>query len=334
LSKSGAAAQNEGMAPLNKPCAILCAALLVCVLGPHALGRQDGAQPQDEVVKIDSALVQTGVNVFDKQGRFVEGLKREDFELRVDGRLVPISFFESASLREIAASQEALSALAADTGGRALRNQNTFDRFIEDALAETSRHHLNAWRPEPDAGKDEKLRKIQISVVGRPELTVRSSRGFVGDGATATAERAGAEAKGAAKREKTPDADLRQALADAHPRQALPLQLSLIYLDTPASGTVLTTSVQAPAGLLSYGAQDREPAQLTVAGVVLDDQGKPAASFRNTLNVNPPSGGDRARDASKVIYNNPSPLKPASIRCESRRATNAAARSAAPCSGS
>jgi len=223
-----------------------------------------------------------------------------------DGRL------ESANLREIAASQEALSALAADTGGRALRNQNTFDRFIEDALAETSRYYLLAWRAEPDAGRDEKLRKIQISVVGRSDLTVRSARGFVGDGA---AERAGAEEKGPAKHEnrakqEKPDADLRQALADAHARQAIPLQLSLIYLDTPASGTVLTTSVQAPTELLSYGAQDREQAQLTVAGVVLNDQGKPAASFRNTLKVNPPSGGDGARDASKVIYNNPSPLKP------------------------
>jgi VWFA-related protein len=219
---------------------------------------------------------------------------------------------ESANMREIAASQDAMNALAADTGGRALRNQNQFDQFINDALTETSRYYLIAWRPEADDEKNEKLRKIEVSVVGRPELTVRSARGFVSGGALApaTGGRTPKEEKGTAKQEKKPDADLRQALNDFYPRQALPLQLALFYLDTPASGTVLTSSVQAPTELLSYGAQDREPARLTIAGVVLDDQGKPAASFRTGLKVNPSSPNDGARNASTVIYNYPSPLKP------------------------
>ena len=223
-----------------------------------------------------------------------------------DGRL------ESANLRGIAASQDALNALAADTGGRALRNQSYFDRFINDALAETSRYYLIAWRPEANDEKNEKLRKIEVSVIGHPDLTVRSARGFVTNSAIASAtdERTSKEEKGTAKQEKKPDADLRQALTDFHPRQALPLQLSLIYLDTPASGAVLTSSVQAPTELLSYGVQDREPAQLTLAGVVLNDQGKPAASFRTGLKVNPSSSNDGARNASTVIYNYPSPLKP------------------------
>ena len=46
-------------------------------------------------MRINTELVQTGVTVFDKQGRFVDGLKKEDFELRVDGRPVSISFFEN-----------------------------------------------------------------------------------------------------------------------------------------------------------------------------------------------------------------------------------------------
>ncbi|HEU4871438.1 MAG TPA: VWA domain-containing protein, partial [Pyrinomonadaceae bacterium] len=50
---------------------------------------------QDDVVRITTELIQTGVTVLDKQGRQVDGLKKEDFELRVDGRVVPISFFEN-----------------------------------------------------------------------------------------------------------------------------------------------------------------------------------------------------------------------------------------------
>ena len=217
----------------------------------------------------------------------------------------------SASLREVAASQDALHALAADTGGRPLRNQNYFDRFVGEALAETSRYYLLAWRPEEgDAGRG-KFRKLQVSVKGRPDLTVRTARGFVGGGDTAAADDGAPRAgKATAKPPDEPDVALGKALADFYPSRALPLQLSLIYFDTPANGAVLTTSVQAPTDTLSYGEQDREPGQLTIAGVVLDEQGKPAASFRTGLKVSPPRAADGARDASAVTYSHPSPLKP------------------------
>ncbi|MBV8858770.1 MAG: VWA domain-containing protein [Acidobacteria bacterium] len=222
----------------------------------------------------------------------------------------PNGRLESSNLREVVASQDALNALAEDTGGRALRNQNTFGQFIDAALEETSRYYLLAWRPEAGEGQNEKLRKIEVSVAGRPDLTVRSARGFVVVAPPPAAAGASGEEKGAAKVEKKPGDPLGHALAEFYPRQSIPLQLSLIYLDVPSSGMVLTTSVQAFTEVLSYGAQDREPAQLTIEGVVLDDQGKPAASFRTGLKVNPPSAEGGARNASDVIYNQPSPLKP------------------------
>ncbi|HXU08652.1 MAG TPA: hypothetical protein VN743_06615, partial [Blastocatellia bacterium] len=52
------------------------------------------AQQTDKVVRIGTDLFQTDVMVFDRQGRFVDGLKREQFELRVDGKPQQISFFD------------------------------------------------------------------------------------------------------------------------------------------------------------------------------------------------------------------------------------------------
>ncbi|HUQ30761.1 MAG TPA: VWA domain-containing protein [Pyrinomonadaceae bacterium] len=83
----------------------LLAALLCCC--PAAIApAQDRQTPQgqssareiedDETIRINTELIQMGVTVFDKQGRFVDKLKREDFELRVDGKPVSVSFFESA----------------------------------------------------------------------------------------------------------------------------------------------------------------------------------------------------------------------------------------------
>jgi len=58
---------------------------------------------QDDVIRVDTTLVQTDVMVFDKKGHFVDGLRPDQFELKVDNRSQPIAFFEritSASPRE------------------------------------------------------------------------------------------------------------------------------------------------------------------------------------------------------------------------------------------
>src|SRR6266480_2951042 len=88
---------------------------------------------QDDVVRVNTELVQTDVMVFDKKGQFVDGLKAEQFALKIDNQPQPISFFErvaSGSLREEKKAQ-------ANTGA-ALANPSTAARgrtlifFIDD----------------------------------------------------------------------------------------------------------------------------------------------------------------------------------------------------------
>ena len=76
-------------------------ALLLCVLllagsSPTAQTPQTPPpqKPQDEVIRVYTELVQTDVMVMDKQGKFVDGLTKEDFELRIDGKPRPIEAFE------------------------------------------------------------------------------------------------------------------------------------------------------------------------------------------------------------------------------------------------
>ena len=49
---------------------------------------------QQEVIRINTELVQLPVIVLDKQGHFIDGLSREQFDLTVAGRAASISFFE------------------------------------------------------------------------------------------------------------------------------------------------------------------------------------------------------------------------------------------------
>src|SRR6185436_3196315 len=56
--------------------------------------RPDSSDRIDEVIRINTSLVQTEVMVFDRKGRFVADLKPEQFELNLNGTKQPVSFFE------------------------------------------------------------------------------------------------------------------------------------------------------------------------------------------------------------------------------------------------
>ena len=98
------------------------ALLLVCLCAAsaHAQQQQPTPTPTDEVIRVSTELVQTDVVVFDKQGKFVDSLRAEDFDLRVDGKPQPVSFFER--VRAGSVNEEAQ--LAAARGGRGRAGAN------------------------------------------------------------------------------------------------------------------------------------------------------------------------------------------------------------------
>jgi len=214
---------------------------------------------------------------------------------------------DMALIGEVQAYQDALNALADETGGRALRNQNYFDRWVDKVLDETSNYYLLAWRPAKEEEKASKFRHVKVTVAGRPDLIVRAPRGYV-EGPLANTETAATVAKPAAGNPKTPEAQLGAALSDFYPSNSLLTMLSLTYLNTPKNETVLTSSMQIANRGLNFGADGKQPATLKLAGVILNDKGKIASSFKNELSVNPLRTGEA--DTSGVIYNEHTPLAP------------------------
>jgi VWFA-related protein len=212
----------------------------------------------------------------------------------------------TAMIGEVQAYQDGMHALANETGGRALRNQNYFDRWVEKVLDETSNYYLLAWRPETEVEKGPKFRHVKITISGRPDLEVRAPRGYV-DGPLPATETAAATEKTGTPKVKTPESELSAALSDYYPSSALSTLLALTYLNTPSNETVLTSSMQVGTQNLEYGSEGKQPATIKLAGVILNDKGKIASSFRNQLNVNPLKSGDH--DAG-VIYNHHTPLTP------------------------
>ena len=262
--------------------------------GPHA------ATTRDKLDHVIDAAQRAGVVVYTIHAR---GLVNSSFLDPGNNRpLDPVGRIDVASIGELETYQDALSALAAQTGGRALRGTNFFDKWVSNVLDETSNYYLVAWRPEKDEEKAAKFRHVKISVVGQPELTVRAPRGYV-DGPKPAA--ASAEAKPA--KAKTPETEIRDALTDTFPTNGLPVLLSLTYLNTPANGLVVTSSMEISGNGLTYGDDGKQQATIRLAGVVLNDKGKVAGSFRNQLNINPRKANDRE---GGIFYNHHTPLTP------------------------
>src|SRR5690242_10506903 len=92
-----------------------CASLLALLSFVSAARAQQQQDQTNDVIRISTELVQTGVTVFDKQGKFVEGLKPEQFEIRVDGKPVKVSFFEQVAAGTAAEEKQVAAAAGADS---------------------------------------------------------------------------------------------------------------------------------------------------------------------------------------------------------------------------
>ncbi len=142
------------MQPLNTFIERFLWAALLCAsaFGSAAYGQQPMPSPtpltvqtpresssDDDVLRISTELVQTDIMVFDKQGNFVDNLRPEQFELRVDGKPQAISFFErimAGSANEEAQIAAARGVARANAGGsappRPLDRGRTIFFFIDD----------------------------------------------------------------------------------------------------------------------------------------------------------------------------------------------------------
>ncbi len=219
---------------------------------------------------------------------------------------------------EITAMQQPLRSLAVDTGGRPLLNTNSLSATATTALKETAIYYLLAWRPDEEA-QDNKFRRIEVSVVGRPELVVRMRRGFIEQDEKAALTRATNNTRRSETKSQTDtetksatQAALLQAIQASMPLKQLPTSLFVGYAEDPGIGSYVTASMEMDSDAVSFiPTNGKQVATLDLGGVIYNDQGKRVSSFQNQLRVNPPAnaGTDTARKHG-IVYTYQAKLKP------------------------
>jgi VWFA-related protein len=251
----------------------------------------------DRLQSMTSAAAQNGVLIYSLDARaLATNLPTSGDEVGVDRT----GMLERDSKGELFASREAMETLAVDTGGRTIFDTNALDVGLAKALKETSVYYLLAWRGNHEEEGAGKRRRVEVSLVGRPDLTVRVRQAGLFDidppknprQATNEAEK---------NTEKPSAAKLGEAIAGMYPSSELPVALCLTYVSTPDKGMVLTESIQVMSDSLSFISEDgKEKAVVNLAGSVYDVDGKVGAHFNQQKTV-ATTMANRARPANQPL---------------------------------
>jgi VWFA-related protein len=214
---------------------------------------------------------------------------------------------------ELRATQDGMNALASDTGGRAFFNTNSMPTALVTALKESSTYYLLAWRPETDEQRNPKFRRLEVGILGRPDLVVRFRRGFGEQPEETSRNKDKDKARETLPVRKTPVEEINAALTAQYPMRAMPVAIALNYIDTAQYGGTLTTTIKVGTSALSLDPQDTQAgagALLDVAGLVLNDQGKSVSSFSKRFTIKASAVNANKKPPESIFYNHFALIKP------------------------
>lgn len=253
--------------------------------------------------RITSLAAKSGVVIYSIDAR---GLVASLTDASSPSQFDPTGRVLRSSMGELPASQDAMNALAADTGGRAFFNSNALEPHVKRALEETATYYLLAWKPDPETRENKKFNRIEVKVIGRSGVTLQVRRGFfdIDPAPVAASKRSDKQPTPA----NPPQSELGKVMSKPFPEREIPIALSLNYLNVPEKGSMLSATMQVPREFFTFEPVNGKPtAVVDVAGSFFNAKGQPGASFGNRITVTPPPNGGKEQD---LAYRHPVFLTP------------------------
>ena len=258
----------------------------------------------DKMRQITNAAAKSGVVIYSMDTR---GLVGPPNDAATDRPFDPYGQLSLSDHEALTASQDALNALAADTGGKATFNTNDLRKGLTPAIKETSTYYLLAWKPDAESQKQSRFRNLEVKLIGHPDLTVRVRKGYfdLDPPAPVTAKAPPAQTKPAA-------AQLRESIAAAYPTRDLPILLSADYYDLPNKGPTISTAIQMPGEFLVFYERPDGKIQAAVdlTGVYFDEKGVSKASFMERIVTTAPSLEQAKTYRNDITFTYPAHLPP------------------------
>lgn len=192
------------------------------------------------------------------------------------------------------AKRDGLNALARDTGGFLVFNNNDLSLGLKRVMDDNETYYVLAYEP-PSSRRDGRFHQIEVRVKGQPSLTAQTRKGYFAPNDKATeriAEKAAEKSK-----EKSPEkaakdaqaakeAQIRAGISSLFPLRGIPVDLAADYVDSVEYGpAAIINSHIAATGLNFEQVNDSYRATLEIVGLIFDEKGKVAGNFSERLNV-------------------------------------------------
>jgi VWFA-related protein len=232
--------------------------------------------------RLTSAAARSGVVIYSMDAR---GLVASLTDASTEQDFDPTGRVARSSAGELLASQDTMNALARDTGGRPIFNTNALEVGMNKALQDTSVYYLLAWRTDHDQQASGKFRRISISLVQHPNLSVRVRPGFF-EVEPATNAKAEHIPNKQPSQPATPQSALREAVGGIFPTTDIPVAVNVTFLNTRERGPLITVTMQLNAAALQFSNADAmQKALVDISGALFNDQGKTGGGFSDRLTV-------------------------------------------------
>jgi VWFA-related protein len=193
----------------------------------------------------------------------------------------------------LSASQDTLTSLAADTGGRAFTDSNDFGEAFARVQNDMSAYYLLAYS-STNPTKDGRFRRIQVRAK-REGLRVEARAGYYAERDFTHTSRTDREAQ------------LQEQMFAAVSATDLPVLVTAGFFRLAADKYYVPIALVVPGSAVPV-ASATDKVSIDVLGVVRDEQGRPLGRFRETLQLPPGTGPTLA--GSQVLYQSGVTLPP------------------------
>jgi VWFA-related protein len=285
-------------------------------------GFSDGRQY--DVRRITDAATRAGVVIYslDTRGLIasVPGMDASSRGFAETGALAGARWrIENSSIE---AERDGMFALAKDTGGDAIFNNNDINAGLQKVLNDTQTYYLLAFEPTTSY-RDGRFRKIEVRLPSHPELKVRTRKGYFAPDDKAVEKEVRAAARAEEKdKQKSPEklakeqqtanvAQVRTGLSALYPLRGIPVEMAVNFINAPQGGSALDVITHIDAAALKFTQTgDRYKATVELVGLVFDENGKTAGNFGDTVEMNLKQASWENTMKNGITYTKQLKLKP------------------------
>ena len=208
---------------------------------------------------------------------------------------------ERVESRGVQAKLDGLNALARDTGGTLFNNSNDLSLGLQRVLDANETYYVLAYEPSTPY-RDGRFHKIEVRVAGRPDLTVRTRKGYFAS-SDKTGDKTGktgdlAEKSPDKRKEKSPEKiaqqeklekekEMREGLGSLVPLRQIPVDMAVDFLDVSQGNSGALVNLHVDASQLTLRLLNgTHQSALDLLMALFDEKGKAAASFVERISVN------------------------------------------------